>query len=453
MEFYGKRILIIGLGKSGISACRWLVKEGADVTIGDIQPEKALNVELLGEAQKLGAKLEIGEHRKETFIRSDMIIVSPGVPLDIAPLEAAREKRIPIIGEMELASRLFDTPILAVTGTNGKTTSVGLLESMLRRAGAKLFVGGNIGTPVMDYVLGERDADYVILEVSSFQLDTMEQFRPELALLLNISPDHLDRYTDYGAYVQSKLKIFRNQGPGHFAVLNDDDAELSAFNPQGGMSVLRYGMKRKVHRNAYLEDRAIMARLPGEEKQYFDIEKFQLPGRHNLENLMGTLLAGLALGVRQEVIQESINSFQGLPHRLELVGRKKGIEFYDDSKATNVDSAIRSIESFDRSIILIAGGRHKGADYTPLVRAAKGRVKCAIFLGEAKNLMAASFKDIIPFELVDNMDDAVSRAYLKAKADNVVLLAPACSSFDMYTDYSHRGRVFKQKVKSLKNGN
>lgn len=453
MDFYRKKILIIGLGKSGISACRWLIREGADVTIGDIQPEKALRIELLKEAHKLGAKLETGGHRKETFVNSDMIIVSPGVPLDIAPLKAAREKRIPIIGEMELASRLFDTPILAVTGTNGKSTSVILLESMLRGAGAKLFVGGNIGTPVMDYVLGERDADYVLLEVSSYQLDTMEQFRPEISLLLNISPDHLDRYAGYDDYVQSKLKVVRNQGPGHFAILNDDDAELAAFNPEGGMTLLRYGIKRKNHRNAYFEDRAIITRLPGKKKQYFDVREFRLPGRHNLENLMGTLLAGLALGLRPEVIQKTINGFQGLPHRLELVGRIKGIEFYDDSKATNVDSAIRSIESFDRPVILIAGGRHKGADYTPLVRAAKGKVKRAIFLGEAKSLMAASFKNIIPFELADDMDDAVSRAFLKAGADDVVLLAPACSSFDMYADYSHRGRVFKQKIESLTNGN
>ena len=453
MEYYKKRVLIVGLGKSGISACRWLIRQGADVTIGDIQPETALNDELLSQARGLGAKLEIGAHRTETFVSSEMIIVSPGVPLDIAPLKAAREKKIPVIGEMELASRLFDTPILAVTGTNGKTTVVSLLESMIRGSGAKLFVGGNIGTPVMDYVLGERDADYVLLEVSSFQLDTMEHFRPELSILLNISPDHLDRYSDYEAYVRSKISIFRNQGPGHYAILNDDDAELAAFHPEGGMSVLRYGMERKAHRNAYLEDRAIITFIPGKGKQYFDTMGFRLPGRHNLQNLMGTILAGLALGLEPGIIQEAINNFKGLPHRLEVVGRVRGVEFYDDSKATNVESAVRSIESFDKPLILIAGGRHKGADYSPLVKAAEGRVKRAIFLGEAKNLMAASFKNIIPFDLVDSMEDAVSQAFLKAEDNDVVLLAPACSSFDMFTDYSHRGEVFKEKAKSLENGN
>jgi UDP-N-acetylmuramoylalanine--D-glutamate ligase len=292
----------------------------------------------------------------------------------------------------------------------------------------------------------------VLLEVSSFQLDTMERFTPDLSLLLNISPDHLDRYPDYDAYVLSKLTIFRNQGPGHYAILNDDDPELESFHPGGGLSVLRYGKERRDHRNAYLEGKKIVVDIPGKEKTFFNRDQFRLPGIHNLENLMGTILASLALGLRPDTVQEAINGFEGLPHRLEFVGRVRGIEFYNDSKATNIDSAIRSIESFDRSLILIAGGRHKGSDYSPLVKAAEGRVKRAIFLGEAKDLMAHSFKNNIPFDLVDSMEDAVSSAFLKAGTDDVVLLAPACSSFDMYRDYVHRGNVFKESVKSLENG-
>jgi UDP-N-acetylmuramoylalanine--D-glutamate ligase len=451
MDFFKKRILVVGLGRSGLSAARWLIREGADVTIGDIMSEKDLQGELYREAMKLGAKLETGGHRVETFLNQEMIIVSPGVPLEIAPLKAAKERGITIIGEMELAFRLFDTPVVAVTGTNGKSTAVSLLELMIRGSGARLFVGGNIGTPLMDYVMGDQSADYVLVEVSSFQLDTMEKFCPVVSILLNITPDHLDRYSDYEAYVQSKLRIFQNQGAGHYAVLNDDDERLARFLPKGEVTVLRYGMEERGCRNAFMHGSRMITRLPGKKDYHFDIEGFHLPGRHNLENLMGVVLAGLALGLGPEVIRNSIGDFKGLPHRIELVGSIGGTDFYDDSKATNVDAAVRSVESFDRPLILIAGGRHKGGDYSPLVKAAKGKVKKAILIGEARYLIAGSFEGIIPFELADSMGEAVSKAYRSAEANDVILLAPACSSFDMFSDYGHRGRIFRGEVKGLDN--
>jgi UDP-N-acetylmuramoylalanine--D-glutamate ligase len=451
MDFFKKRILVVGLGRSGLSAARWLIREGADVTIGDIMSEKDLQGELYREAMKLGAKLETGGHRVETFLNQEMIIVSPGVPLEIAPLKAAKERGITIIGEMELAFRLFDTPVVAVTGTNGKSTAVSLLELMIRGSGARLFVGGNIGTPLMDYVMGDQSADYVLVEVSSFQLDTMEKFCPVVSILLNITPDHLDRYSDYEAYVQSKLRIFQNQGAGHYAVLNDDDERLARFLPKGEVTVLRYGMEERGCRNAFMHGSRMITRLPGKKDYHFDIEGFHLPGRHNLENLMGVVLAGLALGLGPEVIRNSIGDFKGLPHRIELVGSIGGTDFYDDSKATNVDAAVRSVESFDRPLILIAGGRHKGGDYSPLVKAAKGKVKRAILIGEARYLIAGSFEGIIPFELADSMGEAVSKAYRSAEANDVILLAPACSSFDMFSDYGHRGRIFRGEVKGLDN--
>jgi UDP-N-acetylmuramoylalanine--D-glutamate ligase len=451
MDFFKKRILVVGLGRSGLSAARWLIREGADVTIGDIMSEKDLQGELYREAMKLGAKLETGGHRVETFLNQEMIIVSPGVPLEIAPLKAAEERGITIIGEMELAFRLFDTPVVAVTGTNGKSTAVSLLELMIRGSGARLFVGGNIGTPLMDYVMGDQSADYVLVEVSSFQLDTMEKFCPVVSILLNITPDHLDRYSDYEAYVQSKLRIFQNQGAGHYAVLNDDDERLARFLPKGEVTVLRYGMEERGCRNAFMHGSRMITRLPGKKDYHFDIEGFHLPGRHNLENLMGVVLAGLALGLGPEVIRNSIGDFKGLPHRIELVGSIGGTDFYDDSKATNVDAAVRSVESFDRPLILIAGGRHKGGDYSPLVKAAKGKVKKAILIGEARYLIAGSFEGIIPFELADGMGEAVSKAYRSAEANDVILLAPACSSFDMFSDYGHRGRIFRGEVKGLDN--
>jgi UDP-N-acetylmuramoylalanine--D-glutamate ligase len=451
MEFFKKRILVVGLGRSGLSAARWLIREGADVMIGDIRSEKDLQGELYNEAFKMGARLETGRHSIETFVSQEMIIVSPGVPVEIAPLRAAEERGIPIIGEMELAGRLFDTPVVAVTGTNGKSTAVTLLELMIRGSGAKLFVGGNIGMPLMDYVMGDRSADYVLVEVSSFQLDTMEKFCPVVSLLLNITPDHLDRYPDYEAYVQSKLRIFQNQGAGHYAILNDDDERLARFRPKGEVTVLRYGMEERGGRNAFMDGNRIITRLPGKKNYHFNIEGFSLPGRHNLENLMGVILAGLALGIIPDVIWDSIKDYKGLPHRIELVGSIGGIDFYDDSKATNVDAAVKSLESFDRPLILIAGGRHKGFDYSPLVRAAKGKVKKAILMGEARHLMAGSFEGIIPFELAETMREAVAKAFKAAKANDVILLAPACSSFDMFSDYAHRGRVFREEVKGLDN--
>ncbi|MFC1532720.1 UDP-N-acetylmuramoyl-L-alanine--D-glutamate ligase [Thermodesulfobacteriota bacterium] len=452
MEFLEKKFLVVGLGRSGLSVARWLSKKGADITIGDIKTEPDLNQKLLSEALELGVKLEIGRHREETFVHSDMIILSPGVPLDLDPLKTARKMCIPVIGEMEFAVRQFDTPIVAVTGTNGKSTIVSFLGSMIKDSGAKVFVGGNIGTPLMDYVVGDMDADYVVAEVSSFQLDTMDQFCPEVSLILNISPDHLDRYPDYEAYVQSKLKIFQNQKSGQYAILNDDDERLSRFQPTGGVSVLRYGMEKRESRHAFLVGKRLTARLPGEEVHYFNIENFRLPGRHNVENLMGAVLAGLILRMEPDIIRNSIANFKGLPHRMEPVRTIRGIDFYDDSKATNVDAALRSVKSFDRPVILIVGGRHKGGDYLPLAMAAEGRVKKAIILGEAKDLMARSFERIIPFSLADNMGDAVSQAFSSAEARDVVLLAPACSSFDMFTDYAHRGRIFSEEVEGLNNG-
>ena len=452
MDVSEKRVLVVGLGKSGLSTTRWLSGQGAKVTVSDLKGEAELDGELLNEVSGLGAKLEVGGHRKASFLDKDMIIVSPGVPLDIEPLRAAKEKGIPVMGEMELASRLIDIPITAVTGTNGKSTTTAFLGALIENAGLKPFVGGNIGNPLMDYVAGDWKADYAVVEVSSFQLDTTEEFCPMISLLLNISPDHLDRYPNYEAYVQSKLSIFKNQGPGHYAILNDDDENLSRFDPSTGVSVLRYGREKRENRQAHMEGGQLHARLPGKETYGYELEKLRLPGTHNVENLMGAVLVGLVLDIEPRVIQNTIERFQGLPHRLEWVRNIGGLDFYNDSKATNVDAASKSIESFDGPVILIAGGRHKGGDYSPLVKASTGRVRKAIFLGEAKHLLAKAFEGIIPFSLAQNMKDAVSQAFSSSKPDDVVLLAPACSSFDMYSDYEHRGRHFREEVERLDNG-
>jgi UDP-N-acetylmuramoylalanine--D-glutamate ligase len=452
LRLKNKQVLVVGLGQSGLSAVRYLVREGARVTVSDVKKEADLEPGVVKKMRSMGVTLETGGHTMNTFIRSERIIVSPGVPMDLAPLVAAKEKGIPVTGEMDLAVQIMNTPIVAVTGTNGKSTVTAFLGALLQNAGHEVFVGGNLGTPLIDYAAAGSKADVAVVEVSSFQLDTMEGFSPLVALLLNISPDHLDRYPNYEAYVQSKLKIFKNQSAGDFAILNDDDDVLSSFAPPKDVSVLRYGLKKKDLRQAFVEGKGIRAGLPGKESHVFNLQKCPLPGKHNVENMMAAALAGLALNVEPPVIQHTMDQFQGLPHRLELAGSIREVDFYDDSKATNVDAAIRSLASFDRPIILIAGGRHKGGDYAPLVRVAKGRVKKAFLMGESKQVMAEAFEDQIPYATADSMDDAVSKAFSVAKPHDVVLLAPACSSFDMFADYGHRGRVFKKAVEGLQHG-
>lgn len=450
MEFTKKRILVVGMGVSGLSTARWLINKGAHVTINDSKNEKDINSEHLKQAQDMGANLETGGHREKTFTRSDLIIVSPGVPLDIQPLNAARKKGVGIIGEVELAAGIIRKPIAAVTGTNGKTTAVTLLGEMIRASGADVFVGGNIGIPLMEFAAGDQDTDYVVAEISSFQLDSMEHFCPEVSLLLNISPDHLDRYPDYDAYIQSKFSISKNQGPGQYAVLNDDDEKIAEYRTSGGVTELRYGMGEKDNRHAFMKDTMLFAGLPGKEPAEFNTDRFSLPGRHNIENLMGTALAALALGLKPESIQSAIDSFHGLPHRMEKTGTVEGVDFYDDSKATNVDAAVRSITSFDKQIILIAGGRHKGGDYAPLVEAAEGRVKMVILMGESSNLMERSFKGRIPVSMAETMKEAVFLANSYAVPGDIVLLAPACSSFDMFESYSQRGDIFQEEVEGIR---
>jgi UDP-N-acetylmuramoylalanine--D-glutamate ligase len=452
MDFRGKKFLVVGLGKSGLAAARFLAQKGARVTVSDVMDQTRLRPESVRAVLALGAELETGGHRKETFLSADMIIVSPGVALDVEPLLAARALGIPIMGEMELAARQIQLPVVAVTGTNGKSTTTAFLGALMARAGMRPFVGGNIGTPLMEYLIGGQPAGVAVLEVSSFQLDTMETFCPLISVILNISPDHGDRYPNFDAYAQSKLKICRNQGAGHYVVLNDEDEGLRAFEPTPPLGVLRYGLEKKKHRQAFLENGALWVRIPGRTSCDFSLEKFRLPGAHNRENLLAAVTAGLAFPVAPHIVQETIDAFEGLPHRLEHVASVGGVDVYNDSKATNVDAASRSIMSFDRPIILIAGGLHKGGSYDPLLKAASGKVKKALFIGEARHVLAGSFEGKIPFSVVQTLEDAVEEAFSVAGPGDVILLAPACASFDMFSDYAHRGEVFKETVRRLSGG-
>ncbi len=443
---------MVGLGLSGLWTARWLMERGAIVIVSEIRPESEVGSGLCKKVREMGALLETGGHKLETLLGAELIVISPGVPHDLQILDTARERGITVTGELELASQAIQTPIIAVTGTNGKSTVTTFLGEMLDNAGLKVFVGGNIGTPLMAYAAGAEYADYAVVEVSSFQLDTSETFCPFVSIILNISPDHLDRYADYDSYIRSKLRIFSNQGQGQYVILNDDDEVLHSVKPGSGAAVLRYGQKKGKGLRAVIEGKNIKTLTKVGRTLYFNLESFRPPGEHNLENLLGCVLVGLILDIEASVIQKTIDEFRGLPDRLEHVGDLEGVSFYNDSKATNVDAAVRAVNSFDRPQILIAGGRHKGAEYDPLVKAARGRVKKAVFIGEAKELLAAAFKDVLPFFDVKDMKEAVSVAFSIADRGDVVLLAPACSSFDMFKDYTDRGRAFREAVESLSNG-
>lgn len=445
-------VLVVGLGISGYWTARWLAGQGARVTVSETKEESEFDPDILRELLELGVRVEAGGHKKETFLSADTIVISPGVPHDMDLIVSASKRGIPVLGELELAGRYVNKPIIAVTGTNGKSTVTTLIGLMLRNAGFKVFVGGNIGTPLITHLAEEEETDYLVVEVSSFQLDTIDTFCPAVSIILNISPDHLDRYPDYEAYVQSKLRVLRNQGKGQFAILNHDDQRLVRVNPPSGVSLLRYGIEKRAGLNAFVEGGAIRVRLDQMKSLNFSIDAFSLPGTHNMENLLGTVLAGATLGIDSSAIQKTIDEFKGLPNRLEHVGELNGVRFYNDSKATNVDAAVRAVTSLERPLILIAGGRHKGADYAPLVEAARGRVKEAIFLGEAKELLGESFGGHLRFSLAADMEEAVSAASSMAQPGDAVLLAPACSSFDMFSDYSQRGEAFRSAVKELVRG-
>jgi UDP-N-acetylmuramoylalanine--D-glutamate ligase len=448
----GERVLVVGLGKSGFAAANWLARQGARVTVSETQDESAFDPQLLEGLSRGGIELELGDHRLGSFLETDLVVVSPGVPLDIMCLVEASKRGVPIVGELELAWRYLRTPSIAVTGTNGKSTVVKLIGEMLSCGGRRVFVGGNIDFPLTDYIGGAQDADYVVLEISSFQLDTVETFSPLVSLILNISPDHLDRYADYESYVRSKERIFVNQGPGQSLVLNDDDPVLGILEPKNGPRVYRYGMERKEGRQGFLEDGRIVMGLPGHGGHRFNLDRFALPGTHNQANVMAAILAALVIDTPAAAIQEGIDGFKGLPHRIEFIDTIRGVAFFNDYKATNIDAAIKSITSFSRPVVLIAGGRHKGSDYLPLVHAAEGRVKGAVFMGESSSLLANAFNGKIPFSEARSMDDAVNRAYDRAQEGDVVLLAPACSSFDMFKNYQHRGTAFQEAVRRLRDG-
>ncbi len=412
-----------------------------------------------------GARVELGAHGPDTFANIDMLLLSPGVPHTLAPFETVRKSGLPVLGEIEFASRFVSEPVVAVTGTNGKTTVTTLLGDMLQRSGFKTFVGGNIGTPLIDYVDSEKKADRIVLELSSFQLDTIHTFRAQTAVLLNVTDDHMDRYPDFEAYVASKARIFENQTSEDFAVLNGSDP--AAVEIAKGLKARKrfffcsaQAAAGSVEQFAVVQGRSrdgapsILVRFEGGEGMNFDLSSFSPPGAHNRANAAAAILAALSAGASREAVQSALDDFRGLPHRLEKVATANGVDFIDDSKATNADAAVKAVETFDRPLAPILGGRDKDGDFSALrdvliKKVASNDVRSLVLLGEAAEKLARVLDGVASIERATSMVDAVRKAFQSCPPGGVVLLAPACASFDMYENYKKRGEDFARIARAL----
>jgi UDP-N-acetylmuramoylalanine--D-glutamate ligase len=401
--------------------------------------------------EPIGVRLEFGPHRTETFLEADLIVLSPGVPHTIMPLQDARRRGRPVVGEMELAARFIREPIAAVTGTNGKTTTTELLGAMLKASGKTVFVGGNIGNPLIEYVEGGQPADWLVVEVSSFQLDTMETFHPRIGCLLNISADHLDRYPDFAAYTAAKWRLFQNQTGNDAAVVNG--ALLREDMPQAlpAGKTLFFNKAPQGRQLAAFRRKDEMVLDAGREAvpMTIDLSTMQLIGRHNEENVAAAGLAAAAAGATAPGIQTALNDFRGLPHRVSFVGEVNGVRYYDDSKATNVDAVARALEGFHEPVVLIMGGRDKGGSYRVLEGILRQKVSRLIVLGEAAGIIVNALEGVVPIQIAADMGAAVRLAADGAREGGVVLLSPACASFDMYESYHHRGEDFCRHVRQL----
>ncbi len=454
MEIADKNILIVGLGKSGAASARFLKKQGAKVTVTDMADEQKLGL-YLKELDGMNITMELGQHRIETFKQADLIVVSPGVPHTILPIKKAKEKGVAVVGEIELAARFIKEPIVAVTGTNGKTTTTKLLGEMLENSGIKVFVGGNIGNPLINYVEKEEKAQVIVAEISSFQLDTIDTFRPKVSVLLNITKDHLDRYPDFEAYVKAKGRIFENQREDDTAVLNGSDPLIRLLCENIKAKKVFFSCDQddapgENGKDATVMGKKIIIRLAGNGIRSIDLSCMSLPGRHNKENISAACLAALAAGGTFEGIEHALKKFKGLSHRLEYVLAINGVSYFNDSKATNVDAVARALESFSAPVILIMGGRDKDNDFSALGDLVRLHAKKLIVMGETSEKIKSALASFVSINSASSMEDAVFQAYREAAAGDIVLLSPACSSFDMYNSYAERGEHFCRVVKKLK---
>ena len=445
----GKRVLVVGLARTGLATALFSAGYGATVTATDQRPEE----ELAETAEKLsaaGVRLQLGGFVPQTFLEQDLIVVSPGVPVRIEPLESARAQGIPVWSEVELAWRFLRGKLIAITGSNGKTTTTSLVAHILRTSNIPTLVGGNIGTPLLSLVETSVDTMVTVAEISSFQLETIDGFRPEISVLLNLTPDHLDRHGNFEEYARAKLRMFENQLERDIALLNADDPEVTRRMP-AKPKIFWFSRQKRVATGAFLRDEQIIFRNEGSEVELARLADVQLRGQHNVENVLAACAAAYLAGAVPAAIAAGVKSFRGVEHRLEFVAEVLGVQYYNDSKATNVDAAVKAVEAFPGKLIVILGGRDKGSPYTPLRDLLRERAKGVLLIGESAEKIAAELNDAVPIAQAGTIQRAMQLAAEQAQAGDTVLLAPACSSFDQFENYEHRGRVFKQLVAKLEN--
>lgn len=447
MNLEGKKVLVIGLGKTGKALCNFLVDRKAHVKVSEINP--SINLESdMGFWTGKNITVETGPHNRLSFLEADLIIPSPGVPR-LPEMEEAQTKGITILSEVELASRFLKGKIIGITGSNGKSTTATLTHKILKDSRHEAFLAGNIGTPLISFVDKSADHHIYVTELSSFQLDHIERFSAYVSVFLNLSPDHLDWHKNFKNYFEAKKKLFAAQKESGFAILNRDDPAVWKLAKVTPARVLAFSRQEKIQIGGSIRGDWIVIKDEKEEK-IMKVSDIPLLGVHNLENVMASALVGHLFSVPVTQIKDSVKSFKGLEHRLEKVSNIKGVEFYNDSKATNVEAAITSIGSFNQPTILILGGRDKGDDFKKLRKPVQERVKKVILIGEAKEKIKEALNNDVPMSTVSSLKEAVEEGFASANHGEIVLLAPACTSFDMFKNFEERGKIFKTEVYALK---
>ncbi len=444
----GKKIAIIGLARTGKALALLMKRLGTEVFVSENRRNPEL--EAIGpELESAGIEYELGDNSKR-ILKADFIAISPGVPLDIDVLVEARQIGIPIFSELEVSSWFCKSPIIAVTGSNGKTTTTTLIGKLLSDNGMSAYVGGNIGIPFASFVNKTTPDDYVVLEVSSFQLEAIEGFKPKIAIILNFTPDHLDRYPAMDEYRMAKARIYENMGEGDYLILNADDPQSAQFMPKPEVNVLRFSIEDDEQADAFVRAGRLMLKSAGRSHPVIPADEVGIPGPHNLANSAAASLAANLAGVSIKHIGNSLRDFSGVEHRLETVTEINGVKYVNDSKGTNVDAVQMALRSVNSPIILIAGGKDKGGDFSVLRNEIKKKVKGMVLIGEAADKIDMQLSDTTKTHRASSMKDAVEKTASLAQGGDTVLLSPGCASFDMFRDYEERGRIFKDEVNRLK---
>lgn len=448
MNLKDKKVAVIGAGKTGLATARFLAGRGARIALTDKKPVSAWQEALAGLAD-LTAAVTVAPYGPEILADADLVIPSPGVYPTHPILAEALRRGIPILSELELAWHFLKTSLIAITGTNGKTTVTTLLGELLRTAGKKVFVGGNIGAPLIGYTDGPQEADWAVVEVSSFQLQWAREFHPRIALLLNVTSDHVDYHGSFEAYRRIKERIFARQDAADLAILNADDPSTGALVPTLPARVALFGSSGPVASGMVLQGETLVRALPDGGREEYPLGMIRIPGRHNIENVMAAILAARECGCSVPEIVRAVENFRGLAHRIEFAGEKKGVRFYDDSKGTNVGAVVRALQSFSAPVVLLLGGRDKEGDFETLEPLIRGRVRELILFGEAAGRINGLLGGVVPTTLAATLKEAVTTAAGLASPGDVVLLSPGCASFDEFSDYKARGRCFQDLVGRL----